>query len=270
MPDRHPRSRPVARVRQPDDLLQPDDAASTRSRSGRPTPTTSPIPTPARYTWTVGQPANCDQANITLIGRGRRLGRSGQPRRELPPVHRPRGAFRAPSAMPAAGEPVIGQNARALVRFHVAERTPPVDCPLESATLRLYDESADRGPHAHGHADHRASWSESTLTWSNQPGIAGSHRRRPRPGPATGAGMSRPTCWPCSQAGSNHGWSIRDAVERIPTAATRPSPAARRRRTRRRSDPAGTGAAVHRRRSHARSATADRRPRRPDGRRAAR
>ena len=52
-------------------------------------------PSPARYTWTVAPPLNCDLANITLTAVGRRLRRPGDPARELRPRTRSSSCARA-------------------------------------------------------------------------------------------------------------------------------------------------------------------------------
>src|ERR671914_28625 len=95
-------------------------------------------PTPARYTWTVGPPANCDQANITLTPTA-----DGWVDEVTPTENKlfetelevRSDATGNPDAQPP--DPIVGQNARTLIRFPV-----PLDenCELVSATLRLHSE----------------------------------------------------------------------------------------------------------------------------------
>src|ERR687896_649245 len=96
----------------------------------------SPDPTPARYTWTVGQLQSCDAKNITLTavahGWGDQVNSHEKFLFETQLTGAP-GAPRRPAARPA--EPVIGENARALYRF--ALPTDGGGCRLESAKLRL-------------------------------------------------------------------------------------------------------------------------------------
>jgi hypothetical protein len=82
-------------------------------------------PTPARYTWTVGQPANCDLANITLTATADGWVDQVNPVENY--VFSNELSVRGesvgdPTAVPP--EPVIGQNARALVKFDL-----PTDAP---------------------------------------------------------------------------------------------------------------------------------------------
>jgi CSLREA domain-containing protein len=173
-------------------------------------------PTPARYTWTVGQLPNCDQANITLtpVADGwvdevnpvenylfeteltvRSSAEGGDPT-EIPP------------------EPIVGQNARTLIRFDL-----PVEdgCALESATLRLFNESPTEG-RVLAATPLAGTWKESSLTWFNQPGVAGT--------PALSDPISSGEGYVewdvlahvegMVESGVNHGWRISDAHESDP------------------------------------------------------
>ena len=83
VPDRHPRARGVARVHEPHRLHQPDRRHPHGARRGPLTAPTTSTRRPAVYTWTVGNPVNCDLANVTLRCVGRRLRRPGDRAREL-------------------------------------------------------------------------------------------------------------------------------------------------------------------------------------------
>ena len=129
-------------------------------------------PTPARYTWTVGQPGSCDLANITLTATADGWVDQVNPTENYVFANEltVRGeSVGDPNANPP--EPVIGQNARTLVRFDIPSDAP--SCRLESATLRLYAESTTAGE-VIDVVPLVDTFKESTLTWFNQPGAAGS------------------------------------------------------------------------------------------------
>ena len=165
-------------------------------------------PTPARYTWIVGQPDNCDQANITLTASA-----DGWVD-EVNPLENYLFETELTVRSDAEGSPETGlvpANARALVRFPIPMDTT---CELESATLRLYSDShtEDRTLHAVPLA---GTWRESTVNWQNQPGTAGASVTA-----ASGEGYRE---WNVMDhvnamidAGVNHGWSIRDSAETAP------------------------------------------------------
>jgi parallel beta-helix repeat protein len=174
-------------------------------------------PTPARYKWTVGQPADCDQANITLTAAADGFVDQVNPLEnylfEMGLVVRS-GAVGDPEAVPP--EPVKGENARALVRFGIP--TDAAACELESAKLRLYTDSGELGRTLTA-TPLGGPWKESTLNWSNQPGLL--------PGASaatTGSGEHGYRDWDVTGhvqavldgAAPDHGWSIRDAHENDP------------------------------------------------------
>jgi hypothetical protein len=101
-------------------------------------------------------------------------------------------------------------NARALVRFSLPA-SPPAGCVVQSATLRLYAPSWTTGRTLQAF-QLGASWSESSVTWANQPATAGT--------PATttsGSGYRQWTVTSQVQAifssGANHGFLVRDVSE---------------------------------------------------------
>ena len=128
----------------------------------------APDPTPARYTWTVGQLPTCDAKNITLTAVA-----DGWVDQVVPHENklfetelsvRSSASGGDPTEVPP--EPVIGENARTLYRF--ALPTDGGGCALESAELRLFNEGPEEGRSLEV-VRLASPWKESTLTWSNQP-----------------------------------------------------------------------------------------------------
>lgn len=170
-------------------------------------------PSPARYTWTVAQGPSCDLANITLTAVADGWVDEVNPLENYlfhTDLTVRSASIGNPTAIPP--EPVIGQNARALFRFVL-----PTDiggCDLESATLRLYNESPTDGRTLQA-VPIASPWLESTLTWFNQPGTLG--------GAVTSAARHGYQEWNVTtqvlgmlDAGVSHGWMIRDANENDP------------------------------------------------------
>lgn len=155
-------------------------------------------PTPATFTWTVAPPANCEAANITLFAAEDSYVNEALPLDNFGFAE----ALLVNSAAP-------GADARTLLRFDLPSLLP-ADCELERATLRLY---------ANGEAGRTlqaipldATWSESQVTWQNQPAATGTM--------ATAASGSAYREWNVTTAtvamlasGSSYGWLIRDAAE---------------------------------------------------------
>ena len=132
-------------------------------------------PTPARYTWTVGSPANSDAANVSLTAVADAMVDQVNPadnflfEQELEVKSDATG-----DALAVPPEPVVGQNGRMLVRF-----TLPTDAsqfPLESATLKLYTTSGEIGRTLEA-IPLAGPFKESTVTWGNQPGVVGAASR---------------------------------------------------------------------------------------------
>src|ERR671915_427404 len=176
-------------------------------------------PTPARYKWTVGQLPNCDQANITLTAVADGWADQVNPlnnylfETELSVAS---GSTGDPTAVPP--EQVLGQNARTLYRF--ALPTDANGCELESARLRLFNESPEHGRDIEVRRL-AAPWKESTLTWFNQPGTMGTGISSPT---LLTEGYQEWSVLPHVQAmtapgGVNHGWQLRDAHENDPEGA---------------------------------------------------
>jgi parallel beta-helix repeat protein len=170
-------------------------------------------PTPARYTWTVGQSPNCDQANIALTPVADAWVDEVVPNenfvfyQELTVRSQAEGDPEIPSSL-------VGANARALVRFDV-ENVP--HCKLESATLRLYPESHDPGREIEV-VPLAGPFKESTVTWLSQPATRTGFSA---PKVASGEGYRE---WDVTShvqglidAGqTNYGWQVRDAHENDP------------------------------------------------------
>ena len=199
-----------------------------------------PDPTPARYTWRVGPdpddpggtPINCDEANVTLTAERRRLGRPGQPARELLVHDRARRPLRRDD--PGHRHRSCTQNARAFFRFPLQSDAP--DCELESATLRLHSGSPHRGPDPRGRpARGDLEGEHAHLGQPARPG-RGRRRRDDRSrARATASSTSRRTSRRSSPAScrTTAGRS-RTSTRATPRAATRPSSPGSSRRIRRR------------------------------------
>ena len=172
-------------------------------------------PTPARYTWNVGVPANCDQANVTLTPTADgwvdevnpvesflfdqelevRSGADGDPTAVPPePVDRPERAH---------ADPLPGADGRHRLRARVGHA---------AAVRRRHD----RGPHARGAAARGLVPREHAHL--DQPARHARRRRRPRR--QAGEGYRE---WDVKahveamiEGGVSHGWQIRDSHESDP------------------------------------------------------
>ena len=104
---------------------------------------------------------------------------------------------------------------RSLVRF--ALPSPPSHCSVASATLRLNAASATSGRTLQAFRA-AASWTETGVTWSNQPGVTGTA--------ATAASGTGWRTWDVTAhvqamyAGANNGFVVRDASEGALVAAS--------------------------------------------------
>ncbi len=157
-------------------------------------------PTPATYTWTVGTPTNCDDANITLIAVADGYVDEGSPLENF-------GISLALLVRSEAG----GANARSLLRFELPAGLP--DCALERSATCASTPAATPRPHAAGAPPGRGLVARRQVTWYNQP--------VPGMAPATTTSGSGYREWNVTGAVTgmlagtvaNHGWLIRDAVE---------------------------------------------------------
>ena len=178
-------------------------------------------PTPVRYTWTVGQvpdaegSVDCDLANITLTAVADGWVDEVNPLENYlfqTELQVRSGATGDPTADPP--EPLVGENARAMFRFNLPDDS--ADCVLESATLRLYNESPTEGRTLTA-TPLGASWLESSVTWFNQPGLlqgAAAVSSTVRHGYTEFDVKEHVLAM--LEAGVSHGWSLRDANENDP------------------------------------------------------
>jgi parallel beta-helix repeat protein len=175
-------------------------------------------PTPARYRWTVGigggdsgDPVSCDQANITLTAAADAwVDEVNAAETHLFDTELT--VRSGASGNPEAREPLVGENARTLVRFALPSDAD--GCVLESATMRLFGDGGEAGRTIEA-VPLAASWRESSVTWMNQPGTRPS---APATTPSSEAEGYRE--WDVlehvramHEAGESFGWQIRDAHE---------------------------------------------------------
>lgn len=162
-------------------------------------------PTPARFTWEVLPPADCDLANITLGAEADVYVDQTSPQENH---------VVDPALVVRSGD--LGTNARALIRFPVTSTAP--GCELQTAVLRLYAGSGEPGRVLEA-VPLTDAWQDSTATWLDQPAAGGA------PVAATsGAGYRQ---WDVTAEVSailagdapNHGWVVRDSVEDDPAGA---------------------------------------------------
>jgi parallel beta-helix repeat protein len=155
-------------------------------------------PTPARFTWTVLPPLDCDSANVTLTGID-----DGFVDEEVPQEAH----IDSFELGVRAGE----LDARTFVRFPLTNDAP--DCTLHRAKLRLHGAGTpDRVLEA---VPVDAAWARDHLTWLSQPGATGT--------PATTTSGEGYREWDVTAhvnaifAGTlpNHGWLVRDADENL-------------------------------------------------------
>lgn len=170
-------------------------------------------PTPARYTWTVGQPSsapiNCDLANISLTAVADAWVNEVVPTENYL-FYNELSVSSGAIGDPTIGEPLIGQNARTFVRFALPNDAP--GCTLESATLRLYNGGPTAGRTIEA-VPLAGSWLESTVTWVNQPAAAATVSATSTPGHGYQDWDVKSHVLGMIASGVNHGWQIRDSLE---------------------------------------------------------
>src|SRR5919106_2965531 len=168
-------------------------------------------PTPARYTWTVGVPTNCDQANVTLTPSADGWVDEVNPTENYlfeQELEVRSDATGNPEASPP--EPIVGQNARALFRFPLNNDAP--DCELESATLRLHAGSMTEDRILEARPLGR-DFKESTLTWMSQPGTLAAAPAQTEAGEGYREWDVKAHVEAMWEAGVSYGWQIRDSHE---------------------------------------------------------
>ncbi|MEE6263817.1 right-handed parallel beta-helix repeat-containing protein [Plantactinospora sonchi] len=155
-------------------------------------------PTPATYTWTVSSPTDCDASNLVL----------GADADTFVDEAETLTNFGIAEGLDVRSQ-APGMDARTLVRFPLPTDVPAA-CELTSATLRLH---ADGDPGRTLEAvPIAAAWTETQVTWANQPPTTGAVART-----GSGGGFRE---WTVTDqvaamlAGTpNHGFLIRDLVE---------------------------------------------------------
>lgn len=108
-------------------------------------------------------------------------------------------------------------NKRSFLKFDIASCGIPAGAALQSASLRLFITTAPSSPRNYNAGLANAAWTETGITFGNQPGVLGT------PGPATasiGSGSSGWFEWgvlshvEAIRGGTtNNGWQVRDSFE---------------------------------------------------------
>jgi hypothetical protein len=157
---------------------------------------------PATYNWTIttggGSGANCGTAQTLTSAADSWLNQSSSTSNN--------GSDGILKVMSKSGS----SNMRALVRFNLP--AIPAGCVLQSANLRLFAASASSGQRTLQALRANASWTESGVTWANQPATTGAAVTT-----TSGTGYR---AWTVTNmvgnmyaSGSNNGFLIRDATE---------------------------------------------------------
>jgi hypothetical protein len=156
-------------------------------------------PTPASYTWTVLPPQTCADATGTApaeadawIDEKDAIKSNGED-----------STLKVMSKAP-------GENSRAVVRFTLPQA--PANCVVQSATLKLYSDSAPAVPTTLHALRLTSAWGENNVTWGNQPATAGPPAEAPA---AMGYVQWNVTAQVAAMyaGGGNHGFLIRHANE---------------------------------------------------------
>jgi hypothetical protein len=113
-------------------------------------------------------------------------------------------------------------DARVFVRFDLSACSIASTAEIETARLDLYLAAAPPGSRTHDVHRVTASWGETSLTWANQPAVAGTVTSSTSTGTTSGVTIA----WDViadvqalvSGAQTNHGWRIKDTSEGSVTA----------------------------------------------------
>jgi hypothetical protein len=152
-------------------------------------------PTPASYTWTVLPPQTCADASGTALSEA-----DAWFEEKSPIVNKGDDAtLKVMSKAP-------GENSRAAVRFALPQA--PAGCVVQSATLRLYSDSAPAAPGTLQALRLTSAWGENNIAWGNQPATAGPAAEAP-----AAMGYVQWNVTAQVQAGATHGFLIRHAQE---------------------------------------------------------
>jgi hypothetical protein len=155
-------------------------------------------PTPAIYTWTVLPPQTCADATATVAAEADAWIDEHSPSQNSGADSTLKVISKAPS-----------ENSRAVVSFPLPQA--PAGCVVQSATLRLYSDSAPAVPGTLQALRLTSAWGENNVAWSNQPAAAAPAAEAP-------AGMGYVQWNVTAQvqamlAFGNYGFLIRHAVE---------------------------------------------------------
>lgn len=117
---------------------------------------------------------------------------------------------------------LLGANKRSFVKFDLTSCAIPAVADVRSASLRLKLLTAPSASRTHNVTRVTGAWSEGTVTWNLQPGVAGAPTASITTGAADGATVQADVRTDVASfvAGSatNHGWRLRDASEGSATA----------------------------------------------------
>ena len=109
----------------------------------------------------------------------------------------------------------LGGNKRSVVRFNVSSCIPS-GARIKTATLSLFLASAPGASRTHQLTRVTASWGETTLTWSNQPAVAGAATGNVSTGTTNNVTLS----WTVladvqafADGTANNGWRVADSAE---------------------------------------------------------
>ena len=152
-------------------------------------------PTPAKYTWVVGQATTCADASGKIDADADAWFEEKSPIES----HGDDSALKLMSKAP-------GENSRVAVRFPLPQA--PAGCVLQSATLRLYSDSAPDLPHKLQALRLNSAWGENNIAWGNQPQTTG-----PAAEANSAMGYVEWNVTAQVQAGASHGFLIRHATE---------------------------------------------------------
>jgi hypothetical protein len=152
-------------------------------------------PTPATYTWTVLPPQTCADATETVAAEADAWFDEHDPIKNNGADSTLKLISKAPS-----------ENSRVAVRFPLPQA--PAGCVVQSATLKLYSDSAPTVPGKLQALRLTSAWGENNITWGNQPATLGPAAEAP-----SAMGYVQWNVTALVQAGAGHGFLIRHAVE---------------------------------------------------------
>ncbi|MPZ69634.1 MAG: DNRLRE domain-containing protein [Actinobacteria bacterium] len=119
--------------------------------------------------------------------------------------------FGTPSQTIAGVNSSSGANARFLVRFDLP--TAPAGCTVGTATLNVYDRGPSSSSRTIDAYQANASWSDTSVTWNNQPATTGLSVSASSPASAGWMSWGVGSLVQAQYAGSNNGFLLKDSVE---------------------------------------------------------